>query len=258
MRTPLAALALLCALPALAQGTEKHWYADVHWYRPTLEGHYDDLSGSNPISVDLKNDLALARKGTHAGFGLEYQGPRFGVELSRNEQDYAGLNQVSRDIVINGQTFTANTVVTSSVKLTETTFNWTIRCYTLPQFWVGLDLGARALETEINASGVNALTTVRAAATYKTTFPVPQIGPSLGFVAAGGRVVGRAQYHLLTYKSCTYNHFAADLRLFPISWLGVRAFADVERFRVPRNSVKDNMDARLDRSGLGLGIVARF
>lgn len=258
MRTLPAALALLAALPALAQGMEKHWYADVHWYRPTLEGHYDDLSGSNPISVDLKDDLALARKGAHAGFGLEYQGPRFGVEFSRDQQDYAGRNQVSRDIVVNGQTFTANTVVNSSMKVTTTALNWTIRCYTTPSFWIGLDLGARALETEIHANGVNALTAVQASANYKTTFPVPQIGPSLGFVAADGKLVGRALYHLLAYKGCTYNHFGADLRFFPISWLGLRAFGDVERFRVPRNSIKNDMDARLDRSGLGLGVVARF
>lgn len=258
MRTPLAILALLGALPALAQGSEKHWYADLHWYRPSLEGHYDDVSGSNPVSVDLKDDLALARKGTHAGFGVEYQGPRFGVEFSRNAQDYAGLNQINRNVVINGQTFTANSVVSSTVKLTETTLNWTIRCFARPEFWIGLDLGARALETEIRASGVNALTGVRAEATYKTTLPVPQIGPSLGFVAAGGRVVGRAGYHLLAYKGASYNQFGADLRFFPISWLGVRAFAEVERTRVPRDSIKDQMDARLDRSGLGLGIVARF
>jgi len=258
MRTTLATLVLLSALPALAQGMEKHWYADVHWYRPSLDGHYDDLSGSSPISVDLKDDLALGRQGSHPGFGLEYQGPRFGVELSRDQQDYSGRNRVSRDITIDGQTFSASTVVTSSLKATTTTFNWTIRCFTLPEFWIGLDLGGQALETEIRASGEDPLSATTTTADYKTTFPVPQIGPSLGFVAAGGRLVGRGMYHFLAYKGCTYNNFGADLRYFPISWLGMRVFAESERFRVPKDSLKNNLDARLDRSGVGLGIVARF
>jgi hypothetical protein len=248
--------ALLAALPALAQGMEKHWYADVHWYRPTLDGHFNDLSGSNPISVDLKDDLALERQGTHAGFGVEYQGPRFGVELSRDQQDYGGRNQVARDIVIDGQTFSAQSVVSSTFKAATTTLNWTIRCYTLPSFWVGVDLGVRAVEAEIHVSDVDAA--AQASASYRTTFPVPQVGPSLGFVAADSRLVGRATYHLLFYDGATYNYLGADLRFFPISWLGVRAFADMERFRVPRDSIKDTLDARMDRSGLGLGIVARF
>lgn len=258
MRTPLAILALLTALPVLGQGAERHWYADVHWFRPSLDGHYDDLSGSNPIQVDLKDDLGLGRTGNHVGFGLEYQGPRFGLEFSRDQQDYAGQQRVTRDITIDNQTFQANTTVASTLKATRTDLNWTIRVFKGPSFWAGLDLGARALETEISATGVQPSTALVVTANYKTTFPVPQFGPSLGFVAAGGRLVGRARFHFLAYKGSTYNNFGADLRYFPISWLGVRAFVEDERFKVPKDSIKSGMDARLDRSGFGFGVVARF
>jgi len=258
MRFPLVSLLLLTTLPALAQGAESHWYLDVHRFTPSLSGHYQGTSDGNPFQVDLKDDLALAKDKTKIGYGLEYQGTRFGLELSRDEQDYAGSNRIQRNVTINGQTFAANTVVTSTFKATNDTLNWTIRYLTWPQFWLGLDLGARATETEIHAASTSGLLGATVTADYKTTLPIPQVGPSLGFTALRGRVVGRAMVHVLAYKGASYTHSGADLRFFPLSWLGVRAFVDAEHFRVPRGSIKSDLDITLDRSGAGLGVVARF
>ena len=121
-----------------------------------------------------------------------------------------------------------------------------------------LDLGARATQVEIEASGVNAFSGVTAAANYKSTLPIPQIGPSLGCTAFDGRLVAKGMFHLLSYKGSSYTHTGADLRVFPISWLGVRAYFDHEHTRVPKGSIKDDLDITEDRNGTGLGIVARF
>ena len=258
MRFFLAPLVLAAALPAYSQGAERHWYFDVHRYAPSFEGHYLDTSGDNPVDVDLVRDLGLKKDSTKIGFGLEYQGPRFGVELSRDEQDYKGLNQVARKININGTDFDASTLVSSRLKATTSTFNWTIRAFKRPQYWIGIDLGARATQMEIAASGVEIVSQVAASATYKATLPVPQLGLSAGFVALDSRLVGRAYYHYLGFKGASYSHPGADLRFFPISWLGLRVFTDGEHFKVPKGSVKDTIDIALDRSGTGLGIVARW
>jgi len=258
MRSFLAPLVLAAALPAFAQGVEKHWYFDVHSFGPTFEGRFQDHSGSNPVDVDLQNDLGLAKDKTKVGFGLEYQGPRFGLELARDEEDYKGAKVVSRNITINGQTFNESTLVHSSLKAVDNTLNWTIRCATWPQFWIGLDLGVRATQMEIHADGTDPFTNISATAHYKTTLPVPQIGPSLGFEALDNRVIARAYYHFLTYKGCTYKHPGADLRAFPVRWLGVRVFTDGEHFKVPRNSINSDVEANLDRTGTGLGIVLRY
>jgi len=258
MRSSLACLALLTALPACAQGAESHWYLDAHWFAPSMTGHFQDVSGGNPIDVDLQNDLALGKSKTKIGFGLAYEGPRFGLELSRDEQDYAGQNKISRAITIDNQTYSANTVVTSSVKAVTNTLNWTIRAFKWPQFWLGVDLGARATQVQIDASGIEPFTGITAQADYKTTLPIPQIGPSLGFTGFNGRLVGRGSYHLLAYKHATYGHAGGDLRIFPISWLGIMVFADAEHTRVPKGSINSDLDATLDRSGAGFGLVARF
>jgi hypothetical protein len=254
----MAGVVLLAALPAFAQGVESHWYLDVHRFTPTMTGHFDGISNNQPIDVDLQNDLALEKDKTKIGYGAEYQGTRFGLELSRDEQDYAGTNKISRAITINGQTFAASTLVTSSLKATNNTLNWTIRAVTWPHFWAGLDLGARATQLQLDATGVEPFTGVNAAADYKITLPIPQVGPSLGIVAFDGRLVAKGMVHVLAYKGANYIHTGVDLRFFPISWLGVRAFFDDEHFRVPDNSIKDNLDILLDRKGTGFGIVARF
>ena len=195
MRFPLAVLVLLVAMPAFSQEEEermeRHLYLDAHWFTPSLEGHYNSTSGSNPINVDLQNDLGLAKDQTKIGFGADYEGPRFALELSTDEQDYKGSAVVTRDININGQKFTASTLVTSSVKATNQNLNWTIRCLSFPQFWVGIDLGVRALKTQIAASGQEGFTGLSATANYQVTLPVPQVGVSAGFIALDGRI--RAQ-----------------------------------------------------------------
>jgi len=258
MRKSLAPLLLLIAVPVCSQGVERHWYLDVHRFTPSLDGHFQGNSNNNPFDVNFKNDLALTKDKTKLGYGLEYQGTRFGIEFSRDEQDYVGVNQLSRSITINGQTYSANMVVTSSVKATNNTFNWTIRALTWPQFWLGLDLGARATQLELNANGTEGLGGPQTSVNYKTTLPIPQIGPSLGFTAMHGRLVGRGLVHILSYKGANYTHSGADLRYFPLSWLGVRAFVDAEHSRVPKGSIKDDLDITLDRSGVGFGVVGRF
>jgi hypothetical protein len=35
-------------------------------------------------------------------------------------------------------------------------------------------------------------------------------------------------------------------------------FAEAERLRVPQGSIKSDLDLTMDRSGTGLGLVARF
>jgi hypothetical protein len=251
-------LALLIALPACAQGVERFWYVDVHRFAPDLGGHFQGVSDGNPIHVDFRADLALSRAPSKPGASVEYQGPRFGLELSGDVQSYAGSNVIPANIAIEGQTYLANTLVTSSVRATNWNGNWTIRYLTWPQFWLGADLGLRYTTLNLETSGSNGFSGVAATANYRSTLPIPQLGPSLGFSAMGGQLVGRGMVHLLAFKGATYTHLGADLRYFPVSWLGLRVFADSERLRVPDGSIKSDLDLTLDRSGTGIGIVARF
>ena len=257
MRSTLLLLALVAATPVLAS-EPGYWYFDVHEVGPTFTGHYKGTQNSQPVDFDLVGDLGLAKTTTKPGGSIEYQGPRFGLELSMDEQDYGGSNTINRNIVIGGQTYNAQALVTSSLKMTCYTGNWTIRVFKWPDFWIGLDLGAEVTAIDLNASGVNYLLGVPATAVFKSPLPMPQLGPSAGFKVFGDRLVARAHYHFLDYKGASYHHTGADVRFFPLKWLGVRAFVANESWKVPDNSVAKDLEIGLDRSGAGFGVVARF
>ena len=258
MRKYMAPLALIFGVPLWSQAAAPRWSLDLHTFTPALEGHFHGISDGNPIQVDLGGDLGLGRDGTRIGAGAEYQGRRFGLEFATDRQEYAGRNQLARDITIDGRVYRASTVVTSTLQTTTSSLNWTLRYLVWPQFWLGLDLGARATVIELRTSGAELISGASVVVDYRTVLPVPQLGPSLGFTALDHRLVGRGLVHLLTYKGATYTRVGADLRYFPLEWLGVRVFADAERFRVPEGSIDKNLDITLDRSGIGFGIVARF
>ena len=150
-------------------------------------------------------------------------------------------------------------MVDSTVKLKDYTVNWTIRALKWPQFWIGIDLGARIWDLDMTASAFEPLTTAYLPpVSQKVPLPIPQLGLSTGFDAFDGRLVGRGFYHLLSYKGASYHHVGADLRYFPIKWLGVRVFTDTEKLDVPNHSLKDDLEVRLDRQGSGFGVVLRW
>lgn len=256
MRSTLATAVLAAALPLM--GGEGTWYLDVHQIRPTLEGAYLGTQDGKAVNFDLVKDLALAKDGSGPGFAVEYQGPRFGLEASMESQKYAGLNQIQRDITISGQDFAAQATVQSRVKATNYTFNWTIRFMRAPGFWIGVDLGARGTSIEAEAHAVNYVFGQKADATFKSGLPMPQIGPSLGYMSGDRRFSIRGYYHYVGYKGATYHHAGADARYFPLDWLGVRAFVANESWKVPNGSIKDDLDIKLDRNGAGFGLVFKF
>ena len=274
MRSFLVPLGLLAALPLCAQGGGQ-WSVDVHATAGTLTGHYLGTLNGNAFNVDLNNDLALASTGHKAGVGLEYQGPRFGLELSMDDQAYTGNGIVPETVTVNGQTFGMGAQVVSAVKTTTLVLNWTIRALTFEEGWFGVDLGVRDLvmdlstqgtvtNASVNASGnpvtVNgsAVPGTTASASYKGSLPLPMAGLSGGFYLFGGSLLGRAYYHLLEYSGASYTCVGADLRYFPVDWVGVRAFANAAKLKIPTGSLKNQVDIGLDQTASGVGVVFRF
>jgi hypothetical protein len=249
---------MIASLPVLSQDAHGVWYLDVHQVSPTLEGNYKGTQDGKPVDFDLVKDLGLAKNGTSPGVGLEYQGPRFGLELSMESQKYIGSKVVDRDITISGQTFNASALVDSSIKATNYTFNWTIRLMRTPGFWIGIDLGARGTSLEVNAQATSYMMGQGRPAYFKSGLPMPQVGLSTGYSAMEGRLAVRAFYHYLGYKGATYHNAGGDIRYFPLSWLGVRAFTDTESWKVPENSLSKDLAINLDRSGTGFGLVLKF
>lgn len=260
MARPLPLAAVLLALPLCAQGTERHFIFGVQQLGPTFEASFEGIQDGKPVLFDTKADLKLDKDKTGFGVIAEYQGPRFAVEFMANSQDYKGSSIVNRKITISGQDYSVGAKVDSTLALKSYTFNWTIRVIKGDYAWIGLDLGARVWDEDLKATGqvMPGLLTTTANSQFKNAIPIPQLGGSVGFQVMGGRVVAKGYYHLLTYKSASYKHFGADLRVYPLKWLGLRAFVDNETFDVPKGSVNDDMKFKIDHTGAGFGAVIRF
>jgi hypothetical protein len=258
MRSLVLTAALVASLPALAQDAHGSWYLDVHQVSPTLEGNYKGTQDNKPVDFDLVNDLGLAKNGNSPGFALEYQGPRFGLELSMESQKYLGSKVINREITISGQTFSAQALVDSNIKATNYTFNWTIRLMRTPGFWLGIDLGVRGTSLDVHAKATNYMFNQEDSADFKSGLPMPQVGLSTGYTALEGRLAIRAFYHYLGYKGATYHNAGGDVRYFPLSWLGVRAFTNSESWKVPTDSISKDLNINLDRAGTGFGLVFKF
>ncbi len=252
------ALFLLATLPLVAQVPERKWSFALHGLPSTLEGHFEGTEDGQPISFDLKNDLALERDKTRPGVALEYQGHRFGFTLSTDAQDYKGSATVTRTVSLDGKDYPVGTRVDSLVKLKSYDLNWTIRALTWEQAWIGVDLGAHVWDLDMKASGVLPGDTAPTTAAEKIPVPIPQLGLAVGGKAFGDRIVARVGFHFLRYKGASYHRWQGDLRYFPLDWLGLRAFLDDENFDVPKGSIKDDLILNIKRSGAGFGVVVRF
>ena len=258
MHRTVTVLCLAAALPVAGQAPKAAWYFGLQHVAPTFEGHFEGIQDDKPILIDLQNDLAIGKDSTKLGFALEYQGPRFGVEFAMDEQDYKGANTINRKITISGQDYNAGAYVTTDLKIKNYTFNWTIRALKFERAWIGVDLGARVWDMDLKALGNEPFTGVSASAVEKFPIPIPQIGLATGFQAFDGQLVAKGYYHTLFYAGANYNHLGADVRYFPLKWLGVRAFVDKETLDVPKGSIKDDLEIRLDRNGVGFGVMVRF
>ncbi len=263
MRVPLIALLLsttaafaqLGAPLAPASDLQRTWTLGGQVYGPTLTGHFQGVQSGQPISVDLDSDLGLAKNKTTPGFFLDYQGPRFAFQISNGTAEYRGDRTVTRTITVNGQSYSAGTEVQSHVKLASVDGIWTIKFVGGSDAWMGLDLGAQVWTIDMDAADASG---VIPAASTSVTAPIPQIGLSAGGRGFNGGLEAKAYVHYLGYKQAKYTLVGADLRFFPVRWFGLRAFYEGSSFDVPKGSVKDDLEFKLERKGVGFGGVFRF
>ena len=249
------AFAQLGAPSQPATGFQRTFTLGAQSFGPTLTGHFNGKQDGQDIAVDLNSDLGLGKDKTTPGFFLDYQGPRFGFQVTSGSADYRGNQVVNRTVTVNGTPYVAGTQVLSHVKLASVDGFWTIKMVSEANAWIGLDLGAQVWTVDMDAadaSGANppASTQVKA--------PIPQIGLSGGSRGYNGAVESKLYFHYLGYKQAKYTSYGLDLRIFPVRWFGLRAFYEASKLDVPNGSIKDDLELQLDRKGLGFGAVLRF
>lgn len=262
----LSTVLFLCGTAAFAQlgapnlppsGFQRTWTLGGQSYGPTLTGQFQGIQDGQPIFVDLNADLGLGKGKSTPGFFLDYQGPRFAFQVSSGAAEYRGDRVINRTVTVDGTSYTAGTQVQSRLKLATVDGIWTIKFFRESDAWLGLDLGAQVWTIDLDATSAPAVGSPVAAST-RVTAPIPQIGLSGGSRGFNGAVESKAYVHYLGYKGAKYTLYGADVRVFPVSWFGLRAFYEGGSFNVPKGSVNDDLELKLDRKGIGFGAVVRF
>ncbi|MDP1833117.1 MAG: hypothetical protein Q8K67_13745 [Geothrix sp.] len=241
-----------------APPSQSTWTLGAQTFGPTLTGHFQGIQDGQPISVDLAGDLGLGKDKTTPGFFLDYQGPRFAFQISSGAAEYRGDRVINRAVTVNGVSYAAGTRVQSRVKLASVDGIWTIKIVRESDAWLGIDLGVQAWTIDLDATSVPTLPGTPVTASTRIQAPIPQIGLSGGSRGFNGAVESKAYVHYLAYKQAKYTLWGADVRIFPVRWFGLRAFYEGGSFDVPRGSLNDDLELKLDRKGIGLGAVVRF
>ena len=241
-------------------GPERTWTLGAQTFGPTLTGHFSGKQDGQPILVDLEADLGLGKDKATAGFFVDYQGPRFALQVSSGTVEYLGDRVVNRVVTINNVPYAIGSRVQSRVKLAAVDGTWTIKFVSDPTGWLGLDLGVKSWTLDMDAAGTLPLPAPQTPtrASTRVTVPIPQIGLSGGSRGYNGAVEAKAYVHFLAYKQAKYTLLGADVRVFPVKWFGLRAFYEGGKFDVPKGSVKDDLEFVLECKGVGLGAVVRF
>jgi len=256
----------LCTTAAFAQmgrteapaPSERSFTFGGQVYGPTLTGHFQGVQNGQPIAVDLDSDLGLGKDKTTPGFFFDYQGPRFAFQASSGSAEYRGDRTLTRNITIDGTTYSAADHVQSRLKLATVEGTWTIKFLRAQDAWLGLDLGVQAWKVDLDVNDVPPAPLPATASSTSISAPIPQIGLSGGSRGFDGILESKAYVHYLGYKGAKYTLLGLDVRVFPVKWLGVRAFYEGSTFDVPKGSVKDDLELRLERKGGGFGVVVRF
>ena len=151
--TATAAFAQLGAPYQAQAGPERTWTLGAQTFGPALTGHFQGKQDGQPILVDLDADLGLAKDKATAGFFVDYQGPRFALQVSSGTTEYKGDRLVNRVVTINGTAYAVGSRVQSHVKLAAVDGTWTIKFVSDPTGWLGLDLGVKSWTLDMYASG---------------------------------------------------------------------------------------------------------
>lgn len=252
-----AAFAQLGRSPA-APPLDRSFTFGLESYSPDLTGHFQGVQNGQPILLDLDADLGLTRDKTTPGVFLDYQGPRFAFQLSSGSNEYRGDRVLTRNITLNGTTYAASDRVQSYVKLANVEGTWTIKLVRGESAYLGLDLGVQSWKVDLEVHDMPPAPATPTNESTSITAPIPQVGLSTGGRAFEGRLEAKVFIHYLGYKSAKYTRTGVDIRVFPVRWLGLRAFWDGGSFDVPKGSVKDDLELKLDRKGGGFGVVLKF
>ena len=249
-----AAVAQIGSTVTVAPAASLNWTFGVHRSQPSFSANVQGSKDGKASLADTDSDLGLQREGGPLGAILEYKGPAHGFRLTYDAYRFQGERTLPRDIILDGIPYASGSPVHSQAKLQVFEGLYTYKLVSQPDAWVGLDLGAQFLKTNLSATNLAA----GSSQTVTPSLAIPQIGISGWSSGVEGLLESRVFYHYFTYRGATLNRYGLDARAYLYPSFGLRAFYEASKIKVSPGSSQGDLDIRLDSKIYGLGLVIRF
>jgi hypothetical protein len=238
--------------PAPGTGNTPTWTLGIQKAQPSLALSLHGSRNGLVSDVDAEADLGLGRSGTPMGVFGEYQGLAHGFLVSYDTARTHGDGLLSRDIFLNGTRYGAGTRLATSARIDVFEGLWTLKLARRPDAWLGLDLGAQLLRSDLRAEAGGAVQTARPA------WWIPQVGLTGFSSGLDGLLESRAFVRYFTHRGARSYRYGLDARAYLYPSFGLRAFFEEGRMRIPPGSLRGDLDIRAERRVAGLGLVFRF
>jgi hypothetical protein len=249
------AFAQIGATPQYDAGPKLDWTFGVHRSQPTFSATAVGTKDGRASLVDTEADLGLGRSGSPSGAFLEYSGQAHGFRLAYDALRFEGERTLARDIQLDGVTYSAGTGIRSKARLTVVEGLYTYKFLRQADAWVGLDLGAQVLKSELSALTLSGPPTSSA---LSPTMVLPQVGLSGWSSGAGGLLESRVFYRYFRLQGASCSRYGMDARAYLYPRFGLRAFYEAGTVKAPAGSTQGDLDLRADSRLTGLGLVLRF
>lgn len=237
---------------APAQVPQTGWVFGLQKLQPTLSVRAEGVRDGKATLVDSEADLGLGRRGSSTGFLAEYQGQEHAFQVSYGTAAFEGGRVLSRDVLLDGTRFAAGTDLRSSADVEVVEGLWTYKFARSDDSWLGFDLGAQYFKGDLEARGGAQIRQARPA------MVLPQIGLTGWSSGAGGLLESRAFIRYFTRRGASVTRYGLDARAYLYPGFGLRMIFEDSRIRIPRGSLEQDLDLRVDTRFTGLGLVVRF
>jgi outer membrane protein len=225
-----------------------YWWPD---FSAEVRVDSDSIVGT---TLDAEDDLGMDDESypsveAFVGLGNHH------LRLMYTQADYSGAKNISRDIVFNGQTYTASTFVESDLEFRMLDFEYQYDLLDLENILAGFSLGIIAKVKYIE--GEARLKAASLGHDESETFkaPVPMLGLALHLGILADILEARVKGAGMGYSGNTFYDAQADISLTPFPFVDIHA-----GYRIMKINVDDISDvyADLEFKGPYAGLTISF
>jgi len=218
-KTYLALSLLLVALLLPAASSAFELGARGYYWFPSLDGKVNvDEAASIGDTINFEKDLGVKDE-NYPSFEVFLGGGRHHLSLTYTNIDYSGRNTLTEDIIFNGETYTATSLVESSIeyKMMDLLYQYDFLNLenVLAGFSLGVVLQVKYLDGEVG------LKTTGIDEKEDFTLPIPMIGLNLHIGMLADVLEARLRGTAIGYAGNAIYELMADISWTPLPFLDI-------------------------------------